>query len=182
MTGHDNRTFGPVTRRASGAELPDDSFFTDDTPAGLAFHREHGFWPSRRPFDAERTRQRLRDIAEQVADARALVEGGKEAFDAETFDGTMRRRTAERIVEIVAEASAKLHSDYKTAVQAPWRQMYGMRTLVVHHYDRTDPELLWEVLTAHLPDLARTLRLPADPDPGPVGAVRATQAPSVRAG
>jgi len=143
---------------------PDDDVYTDDTPDGQAFQRAHGFWRSRHPFDPERTRHRLRDIAEQAADARVLVEGGRDAFTAQTFDGTMRRRTGERIVEIVAEASAKLHSDYKLKVPGPWRQMYGMRTVVVHHHDRTDCGLTWDVISKNIPELTSLLRLPDDPD------------------
>ena len=164
------RRFGAVRKRAGDYEIdtvtpaPGDQDDIDNTPEGQEFRRRHGFARNRRPFDPERTRQRLRDIAEQAADARTIVAGGKEAFLATTFDGTMRRRTAERIVEIVAEAGAKLHSEYKLGHPGPWRQMYGMRTVVVHHDDRTDPHLVWEVLSAHIPELARLLGLPEDPD------------------
>lgn len=143
--------------------------YEDWTPDGYQFYREHGFWRTSRPYDPVRTQARLRDITQQVSDARELVAGGANAFFSATFEGTMRRRTAERIVEMIAEAGAKLHSDFKLATPAPWKQIYGMRTILVHHYDESDPDELWEAITVNIPELARRLRLPQDAnDPIPL--------------
>ena len=44
----------------------------------------------------------------------------------------------------------------------PWRQMVGMRNIVIYEYDDVDLEVVWDAVTRDLPPLAGALakRLP----------------------
>lgn len=142
----------------------------DTSPEGDAYFTEHGFRRSRRPFDAAQTRRRLGDIVEQASICTRIVTDGREAFVAETFEALKTRMAAARSIEILAEATAKLHSDYKEHFPAVhWRNLYRMRTLTVHHYDKVRDELIWAAMSTNIPEMVAALGLPGSPsDPVPL--------------
>ena len=76
-------------------------------------------------------------------------------------------------VQIVGEAAYQLD----VAVQArapsvPWTQIIRMRHLLVHHYARVSPDVVWAVVTRDMPALVAAIRqlqadLAADSIPPP---------------
>lgn len=56
------------------------------------------------------------------------------------------------MVEIIGEAAYMITNDFKdTHTELPWRQMSGMRHILVHGYYTVRPEVLWDVIQNDIP-------------------------------
>jgi uncharacterized protein with HEPN domain len=60
------------------------------------------------------------------------------------------------IGEATKRLSIELRSQYS---EIPWRQMAGLRDVVIHDYDELDLNILWNVVQINLPDLEPKLRI-----------------------
>ena len=93
---------------------------------------------------------RVADIVEAAQQLGELVAAGRDAFDA---DWT-RQRAAERLLEIIGEASNSLSDDFKSKHPAvSWRHIINLRHLIAHHYHRVDMDQLWTIATDDIPRL-----------------------------
>jgi uncharacterized protein with HEPN domain len=64
------------------------------------------------------------------------------------------KRAVVRAIEIIGEASKKLDTGFKAENNhIPWKKMAGMRDVLIHDYMGVDYELVWEVVSIHLPKL-----------------------------
>jgi uncharacterized protein with HEPN domain len=55
---------------------------------------------------------------------------------------------------IIAEAAKHLPSSMKEArPEVPWQKIHALGNLLRHEYRRIDPEILWSIVTDHLPVL-----------------------------
>jgi len=73
-----------------------------------------------------------------------------EAFleDSKTQAACMRQ------LEIIGEAVKRLSEETKNSYpDLPWREWAGMRDVLIHAYNRVDPEEVWNTLQIDLPDL-----------------------------
>ncbi len=81
------------------------------------------------------------------------------------FLADRRTRSAlERQLEILGEATKRLTPAFRDEhSHLPWRQMAGLRDVLIHRYDDVDAELLWETVTVAVPALLPNLEslLPA---------------------
>lgn len=60
---------------------------------------------------------------------------------------------------IIGEATKRLSQEYRTRFSTiPWRQMAGLRDVVVHDYDELDFEILWNVVHINLPNMLPELK------------------------
>ena len=67
---------------------------------------------------------------------------------------TMRQDAVVRQLLVIGEAAKRLSDDFKALhPKLPWRQMAGMRDVLVHAYDHVDVDEVWRVATEELPDL-----------------------------
>jgi uncharacterized protein with HEPN domain len=72
--------------------------------------------------------------------------------DEKTVDAVIRN------LEIVGEAIRHLPETYKAKHQdIPWAQIVGMRNRIVHDYAGVDLEIVWQVVTASLPEFRTNL-------------------------
>lgn len=93
---------------------------------------------------------RVADIVEAAQQLGELVAAGRDAFDA---DWT-RQRAAERLLEIIGEASNALSEQYRAEHAAvSWRHIINLRHLIAHHYHRVDMDQLWTIATDDIPRL-----------------------------
>lgn len=64
-----------------------------------------------------------------------------------------------KMVEIIGEASYMITKDFKQNHQElPWRQIEGMRHILVHGYFSISPDVLWDVIQNDIPALVPILK------------------------
>jgi uncharacterized protein with HEPN domain len=69
-----------------------------------------------------------------------------------------------RNLEVIGEAAKGLSDDLRSAnADIPWKQIAGMRDVLIHHYFGVKLETVWQVVVEHLPPLqARVAQLIAE--------------------
>jgi uncharacterized protein with HEPN domain len=61
-------------------------------------------------------------------------------------------------LQVVGEAASKLSREERDKhVEIPWREIIGMRHVVVHDYFRVDLDVVWETVTSGIPALVAQL-------------------------
>ena len=82
----------------------------------------------------------------------------------EFFDSVQLQDAIIRRIEIVGEAVKNISGDLKDKhPEIPWKEIAGMRDILVHEYFGIDLELTWEVVKRDIPDLKKKmLRLKQD--------------------
>lgn len=59
---------------------------------------------------------------------------------------------------IIGEATKRLSPHFREQHSTlPWRQMAGLRDVVIHDYDELDIDILWNVITLNLPGIPTLL-------------------------
>jgi len=79
----------------------------------------------------------------------------KEAFDRSALiqSGVVRQ------IEIIGEAAKRLSDELRLQyTDIPWKQMAGMRDVLIHAYDSIDPDEVWNAATRDLPDICAKIR------------------------
>ena len=97
----------------------------------------------------------LEDILESVG----LIEeyardAGKERFDAslQVQDAIIRR------LEIIGEAVRKIPAEYKDAHDdIVWKQIAGMRNVLIHEYSTVNMERVWETIEKDFPEFKKRI-------------------------
>lgn len=60
---------------------------------------------------------------------------------------------------MIGEASNTLSDAYRAEhPEIAWRDITALRILLAHHDHRTDPDQVWQIATASVPDFADHLR------------------------
>ena len=55
---------------------------------------------------------------------------------------------------VIGEATKRLSNEFhEQHPTIPWRQMAGLRDVVIHDYDELDFDILWNVIHINLPDI-----------------------------
>lgn len=78
----------------------------------------------------------------QGLDAKSLAE------NIEKQDAILRRIT------IIGEATKRLSKEFRNQHPSiPWKEMAGMRDVIMHDYDEVDLDEVWKVVSINLPEL-----------------------------
>ena len=68
-------------------------------------------------------------------------------------DAVMRR------LEIIGEAARRVSDSTRDSLaQVPWRQMIGLRNILVHKYEDIDLDVVWDTIKRDLPRLIESLK------------------------
>lgn len=65
-----------------------------------------------------------------------------------------------RSLEIIGEASNKIHSDFKAKYPiVPWRDMNDIRNKIIHHYFGVDYDIVWDTINTNIPLLKESIEI-----------------------
>lgn len=63
-----------------------------------------------------------------------------------------------RNIEIIGEITKRVSPEFKSYHnEVPWRQMAGIRDVLIHDYDSIDLEIVWNVVAVELPKIKAVL-------------------------
>jgi uncharacterized protein with HEPN domain len=84
------------------------------------------------------------------------------------FSGDLKARDAViRRLTIIGEATKRLSNEFRDShPEIPWKQMAGLRDVIVHDYDEIDLDVLREIVDVNLPEVLQNLQplLPLPPE------------------
>ena len=70
----------------------------------------------------------------------------------------MRLDACIRQLGIIGEAANRVSEELKqTSSQVPWRQIIGLRNVLIHEYFGVDDKSIWDIVTVNLPALKENL-------------------------
>jgi uncharacterized protein with HEPN domain len=99
-----------------------------------------------------RDQERLEDILEHTRLIRRHTGGGREVLDDEVTQAAVTRW-----IEIIGEAAGAVSAELRVAYsEVPWRDLVGMRNILVHAYRRVNLNLVWRAVE-RLPEIERQL-------------------------
>jgi uncharacterized protein with HEPN domain len=101
---------------------------------------------------------------EQIVELIELIDASLEGVDQADFLASRDRIdvTAFRLFQI-GEMTNKLSSGPKQRhPEIAWPSIYGLRNLIAHHYDKTNPTALWTIATNSLSALRTVCRQELD--------------------
>lgn len=100
-----------------------------------------------------------RIFIEHILESIALIESYVEQFTKEKFLLSREKQDAViRRLEIIGEAVKNISSDLKQKCpNIPWREIAGMRDMLIHKYFGVDLKLTWKTVQKDLPILKREL-------------------------
>lgn len=86
-------------------------------------------------------------ILEAIDKIEVYTIDGKDRF----LESTMIQDAVIRNVEIIGEITKRISSEFRTYHhEVPWRQMAGIRDVLVHDYDSIDLDIVWNVIAIEL--------------------------------
>jgi len=63
-----------------------------------------------------------------------------------------------RLLEIIGEAAGRMPGEFRDSQPGvPWPEIICLRNRLIHGYDQVDFDVLWEIVTKDLPNLATEL-------------------------
>ncbi|MBI5283686.1 MAG: DUF86 domain-containing protein [Chloroflexi bacterium] len=71
------------------------------------------------------------------------------------------------LIQVIGEAASRLTAEQRAShPDVPWRDIIGMRHVVVHDYFRIDLDVVWDTANLGIPDLIAALeRIVPSPEP-----------------
>ncbi|MCA9935577.1 MAG: DUF86 domain-containing protein [Ardenticatenaceae bacterium] len=89
-----------------------------------------------------------------ILKAARLIQDFTHGMDRLAFDDDLKTQSAViRQLEIIGEATKRLSEELRMAnPDIPWRQMAGMRDILIHAYDHVDIDEVWNVIEQSLPN------------------------------
>ncbi len=101
--------------------------------------------------ELSRDKGRLEDIVEYSNNVLKIVDG----VDFEEFESNILIYFATmKNIEIVGEAAYMLTKEFKAShTEIPWKQVEGMRHVLVHGYSQVLPKILWATAKENIPEI-----------------------------
>ncbi|MCC5912491.1 MAG: DUF86 domain-containing protein [Clostridiaceae bacterium] len=97
----------------------------------------------------------LNHIVECINNIETYTEEGKEKF----MESTLIQDAVIRNLEIVGEATKKISIDVRNSyAELPWREMAGLRDVLIHDYFGVDVKIVWNVVEKELPKVKKGIK------------------------
>lgn len=105
---------------------------------------------------AKGDRLRLAHILESIE----LISRWLDGVDKDRFlKSELLQEAVIRRLEVIGEAAKHVSSQLKEQhPEVPWKEMSGMRDVLIHEYFGVDLEQVWETATKDVPEVARQIR------------------------
>jgi len=104
-----------------------------------------------------------RDIAyiwDMLDAAKAISEFVRNKAFHDYLNDRLLRGGVERNLEIIGEAAGKVSKSFREAnPDVPWTKIISQRNVLIHEYGEIEHELIWKVVTIHIPELIAKLQL-----------------------
>lgn len=93
----------------------------------------------------------LLDMLTMANDAISFASG----MDKEAFSKDRKTQYAViRCLEVIGEAAKRIPDDFRNAhPDVPWKQLSGMRDILIHSYDKVNVDIVWETVEKDLPEM-----------------------------
>jgi uncharacterized protein with HEPN domain len=90
-----------------------------------------------------------------IFDAITSIESQMTTVTREQFDSSeLLQGFVERKLEIIGEATKRIPIDFKKQhPQIPWKDMAGMRDILIHQYTGVDEDIVWKTVKQKIPPL-----------------------------
>ena len=97
----------------------------------------------------------LSEFLQDISDAIAEIETFTEGIDLDTFYANREKVLAVvKLLEILGEAVKRIPGDIRAQhPQIPWKEIAGMRDILVHQYWGIDINVIWATIQEGLPPL-----------------------------
>jgi uncharacterized protein with HEPN domain len=101
-------------------------------------------------------KQRLLHILESISEIEKYIAGAN--LDVFLQNSMMRFATVKQI-EIIGEAANYITEETKTKFSnIHWRQIIGLRHILVHEYFGIDANLIWQIIVSDIPQLKEAVK------------------------
>ena len=96
-------------------------------------------------------RQRLLHISDSIEEIQRYIDGvGIDIF----LENSMMKFATVKQIEIIGEAANHISEEVKIKFSnIQWKQITGLRHVLVHEYFGIDSRLIWQIIKDDLPDL-----------------------------
>ncbi|SDK00076.1 HepT-like ribonuclease domain-containing protein [Natronincola ferrireducens] len=95
-------------------------------------------------------------IMECIENIEEYTEEGKEKF----IKSQLIQDAVIRNLEIIGEATKKISKDTRNSYsELPWREMAGLRDVLIHDYFGVDIKIVWNVVEKELPKVKRSVKV-----------------------
>lgn len=97
----------------------------------------------------------LIQILECIQRIESYTVDGRDAFakDTKTQDAVIRN------FEVIGEAVKRISGDTRNRVpDVPWRQIAGLRDILIHQYEGVDVDEIWTIIERDLPNLKNKIQ------------------------
>ena len=98
--------------------------------------------------------ERLQDILDAIIAIERYASQGRQAFDSQELIQVWMVHHFQIIGEAANALSPERLSRYP---RVPWRQIIGLRNMLVHEYFRIDRQAIWDITESDLPPLKSTV-------------------------
>lgn len=92
----------------------------------------------------------LAHILESIENIELFVKPGQEEF----YSSKLIQHAVMRNLEILGEATKKISQEFRNKNDnIPWREMAGLRDVLIHNYLGIDLRIVWNVVEIELPKI-----------------------------
>lgn len=96
----------------------------------------------------------IHHIIECIESIREYTRSG----EAEFFRSRLIQDAVIRNLEIIGEASKKVSQGLRNrSIEVPWKEMAGLRDVLIHNYFGVDLRIVWNVVIKELPEIHKQL-------------------------